>query len=174
MKAINHLGIFILGLWLGACEYEHLERRLDVINGEGSGVYLYGEAVTIEAFPADPGMQFSGWIGDTTGLEGLDVPRPTFIMPHRNLRLEATYEEVPNLVSYRSTIRPIIKRSCAVSTCHDVNSIIFPLTTYAEVKRKAASIRSVVRSGRMPLGTALPENEVEAIDLWVQQGALEN
>jgi len=174
MKATNFWLIGLIAVLLGACEYEHLERRLEVIHGEGSGLYLYGEAVTIEAFPAEPGMQFSGWIGDTTGLQGLQGPNATFIMPHRNLRLEATYREVPNLVSYRSAIRPIIKRSCAKSTCHDANSIIFPLTTYTEVKGRAASIRSVVLSGRMPLDTALPENEVEAIDLWVQQGALEN
>lgn len=167
------LAISIL-LYMVACTYEHLERHLGVSNGIGTGYYLYGQVVEITAFPPEEGKLFDRWTGDTAFVDLRHESPTQFFMPNRDITLVATYRDAPVLISYRSEVRPIIRRSCAKSTCHDPTSVVFPLTTYQQVSFRSRQIRSVLLSGRMPLDDALPQNELDLIIGWIDQGALDN
>lgn len=84
---------------------------------------------------------------------------------------------IPHLytgISWKSEIKPIIDRSCAKSGCHGINSSRARLTTYPEVKANAANIKSKTQNGSMPYDGPLPQNEVDLIACWVDDGALEN
>ncbi len=87
-------------------------------------------------------------------------------------------------VTFNRDIAPIIFRSC--STCHRPGEAApFSLLTYSDVKKHARQIAEVTRSRAMPpwlpepqaLKFAdelrLPEAEIERIERWVEQGAVE-
>jgi tetratricopeptide (TPR) repeat protein len=87
-------------------------------------------------------------------------------------------------VTFNRDIAPIIFRSCA--TCHRPGEAApFSLLTYSAVKKHARQIAEVTRSRAMPpwlpepqeLKFAdelrLPEAEIERIQHWVEQGAVE-
>jgi tetratricopeptide (TPR) repeat protein/mono/diheme cytochrome c family protein len=87
-------------------------------------------------------------------------------------------------VTFNRDIAPILFRSC--STCHRPGEAApFPLLTYSDVKKHARQIAEVTRSRAMPpwlpepqeLKFAdelrLPDAEIERIESWVAQGAVE-
>ena len=87
-------------------------------------------------------------------------------------------------VTFNRDIAPIIFRSC--STCHRPGEAApFSLLSYSDVKKHARQIAEVTRSRAMPpwlpepqpLKFAdelrLPDEEIERIERWVEQGAVE-
>ena len=79
------------------------------------------------------------------------------------------------VVSYGTTIRPLIDANCM--PCHngDGNTPFAPdLTTYNSVQGIAGLIKDVTQSGRMPKEGSLTEVEKDAIKCWVDNGALDN
>jgi hypothetical protein len=70
-------------------------------------------------------------------------------------------------------VMPIISTRCAISGCH--NGTRSPdLRTKQGVLTNATSIRSQVKSGRMPRNSKLNSSQIAAIVCWVEQGALDN
>ena len=78
-------------------------------------------------------------------------------------------------VSYSDTIRPLIDSNCM--PCHngDGNTPFAPnLTNYNLVQGIAGLIKDVTLSGRMPKEGSLTGAEIDAIECWVDNGALDN
>lgn len=74
-------------------QYAPLPRySLTVEDGQGSGDYLAGDSVWIEAQPAAPGESFAGWAGDTAWLVDPSAPETWVIMPAEAISLRARYE----------------------------------------------------------------------------------
>ena len=85
----------------------------------------------------------------------------------------ATVGEVPE-VSYSEEIRPILDSDCQTSGCHGDRMGIPSFATYADVKANAAGIKFRTSSGSMPPIGPLPDEEIQLISDWVDQGAPNN
>ena len=171
MKTLTPFFFLMLGL---GCAYQHEEQHLEVIAGEGTGYYLPGQTVEIFAHPPQMGKVFALWKGDTSALSLDHEPETQFLMPNRDLKLEATYKDAPPVVRFRTQIRPIFRSYCSETGCHDAQSQIFPLLTYQNIAPRASAIRGAVESRRMPLGNTLPAKEMELLLEWIDQGAMDN
>lgn len=73
--------------------YHAVDYELLVNNGNGAGLYHFGDTVSISADPLRDGMSFSGWTVDrgNVALSDLDMLNISFAMPAEDLTLTAHY-----------------------------------------------------------------------------------
>lgn len=79
--------------------------------------------------------------------------------------------------SFATTVNPIFQSTCAGSTaCHGAGSSSGPgaLTTYAAIKADITNIQASIAAGRMPLGNSLTASQIQIINCWISNGALNN
>lgn len=76
-------------------------------------------------------------------------------------------------VSYSSTIADIIRSNCAISGCH-AGSISPDLRTLTNIQRSASRIKARTSAKTMPPSGALPQQQIDAIACWVDDGAMDN
>lgn len=67
---------------------------LTVNNGSGSGSYVSGTKVSVEAISPDTGKVFDKWTGDTSYVSSISSVAAVVTMPSRAITLSATYREV--------------------------------------------------------------------------------
>jgi hypothetical protein len=77
-------------------------------------------------------------------------------------------------VSWQNEILPIMTESCAKTGCHDGISRPNDWRIYEQVKQNAATIRKKTQDKSMPFDSPLPQNEIDLIACWIDDGALEN
>jgi hypothetical protein len=85
--------------------------------------------------------------------------------------------EVPRAftgVSWLSDIEPIITTSCAKSGCHVLGTGRIDFTDFQNIKDAAGQIKARVINRSMPFDSQLPDNQIQLIACWVDDGALEN
>lgn len=78
-----------------------------------------------------------------------------------------------SLVSWENDILPIMINACATSGCHDGISRR-DWSDYNEVKRYAESIKIRTVNRSMPFDETLPQDQIDMIACWVDNGAMEN
>lgn len=88
----------------------------------------------------------------------------------------------PQSISYNGTVKAIIDSNCLA--CHSnptTNGAPFPLVTYDQVLVRAQNgqlLRSISRQTgeavAMPPSGRLPQNTINTIEQWINQGAPEN
>jgi hypothetical protein len=72
-------------------------------------------------------------------------------------------------------IKTIIDASCAVTGCHVAGGASVSFTTLANVISNASQIKTLTQSGTMPKnGAKLPQEQLNAIACWVDDGAPNN
>ena len=79
--------------------------------------------------------------------------------------------------SFATDVAPILQASCSNSAgCHGSGSSSGPgaLVTYSEVSAAATQVQASVLAGRMPLGSTLTAAQLQIINCWVKNGALNN
>lgn len=76
-------------------------------------------------------------------------------------------------ISWQNDILPILTSSCANQGCHDGVSRR-DWRNYNEVKQYAQAIKSKTRDRSMPFDKTLPDDQIEKISCWVEDGALNN
>jgi hypothetical protein len=77
-------------------------------------------------------------------------------------------------VSWANTIKPVLAASCNKAGCHVAGTGRVDLTKFENVKLYAGQIRARVISRSMPFDGNLPEDHIQLIACWVEDGALEN
>ncbi len=77
-------------------------------------------------------------------------------------------------VSWSNQIKSIVDRSCAKAGCHVAGTGRVDLTTFENVKLHAGQIRARVISRSMPFDGKLPDDQIQLISCWVEDGAQEN
>ena len=77
-------------------------------------------------------------------------------------------------VSWANTVKPIVTASCSKSGCHVAGTGRVDLTKFENVKLYAGQIRARVISRSMPFDGKLPDDQIQLISCWVEDGALEN
>jgi hypothetical protein len=84
--------------------------------------------------------------------------------------------EIQTGISYNSSIKNIIDTKCAVSGCHvSGGSAPSSFTNFANVQASASQIKVKTQNGEMPKnGSKLPQDQLDAIACWVDDGALDN
>lgn len=88
--------LLLLFILVWSCDSDNLFHTLTVVDGAGSGNYLLGEEVTIQANAAPKaGEAFFKWTGDTAFLQSIRSPKTTCKIPFRDVRVEATYRALP-------------------------------------------------------------------------------
>ena len=74
-------------------------------------------------------------------------------------------------ISFARDVEPIIDTRCL--ECH--SGTIFPdLRTFSGITDNARSIQQQVVSREMPQGSTLPDDQIELISCWIDNGALDN
>jgi hypothetical protein len=76
-------------------------------------------------------------------------------------------------ISWINDILPIMTTSCANSGCHDGVSRR-DWRNYDEVKQFAQAIKRRTRDRSMPFDKTLPQDQIDKISCWVDDGALNN
>lgn len=76
---------------------------------------------------------------------------------------------------FAEDVLPLIQTKCAIS-CHSASSGpgVGPLTNYTQIKNKAALIKSLVETKKMPKNGSLTDAEIKIISCWVDAGAENN
>lgn len=165
-----------------------------------------GATTTTEVFVLDPKrtLVYRGAVDDQYGF-GYTRPNPSrqFLDDAISATLRGQVPEIqatsapgcalnfpvvqsePPQITYHNRISRIIQSNCM--TCHRTNGVgPFPLETYAQVKDKAAMIKFVTESKRMPPWFAAPEkghaeskwqndrslteSDLQALQTWVKSG----
>lgn len=80
---------------------------------------------------------------------------------------------VPTGISWTEDIQPIIQTRCAKAGCHGEGTNR-NFTTYERVKEYADRIKFRVETFSMPLDGSLPQDQINMIACWVEDGALQN
>lgn len=81
------------------------------------------------------------------------------------------------MVSYKSSIQPIIDTKCAVSGCHIQGFHEGDFTIFEEVKKqvdRGKFRRLVIENKSMPPDAPLESKEIKLIDAWLKQGGNNN
>jgi len=80
-------------------------------------------------------------------------------------------------ISYEKDIEPIIRTACAISSCHVSGFEHGSLESYSEVKIYVDSgdiwFRTLVTRSMPPLNS-LFQVDLDKIQLWIEEGALDN
>ncbi len=147
--------------------------KLEVVNGEGSGSYIAGTTVPIKAVVPSSDRQFARWSGDTIYVTDTEAFTSFVLMPEANIRITATFE-INRDISFNRDVFPLMQTSCAKSDCHGKNEYEPTLTTYEEISRNAADIKSVVLDGSMPYDRRFSSYEINLIVRWIDAGAKNN
>jgi len=137
-------------------------------NGLGSGNYKAGEVVEIIADLPVEGFRFSTWEGDTEYISDINNDTTTILMPDKNIEVTASYVEIG--VSYELEVRPIMQENCDL--CH--SGLWNPkLLTCDEVSASASTIaeRIVDPNNPMPQVGLMPQEKIDVILKWIEQGA---
>lgn len=86
--------------------------------------------------------------------------------------------KVASGVSYQNDIKPILEANCIKSGCHNGdNGAQRNWSVFANVKAKASGIKTRTGNKSMPADiapTGLPQNQIDLIACWVDDGALDN
>lgn len=148
---------------------------LTVEGGSGSGKYLAGTIVSIEADPPPEFHVFDRWEGPAQYLADPQSAGTTVEMPEENITFTATYLENPDLVSFSNQILPIFEANCNTAGCHSPVDVNEPLTNYEEVAKNLIDVQIMVLNGTMPPPPdVITQTEKELILLWIEQGAPDN
>jgi hypothetical protein len=81
---------------------------LNVVSGNGGGVYEPGQVVDISASDPAGGMEFKEWTGDVSYIANADMASTTVTMPSKPITVEATYGEVTMPEAVKVTTPPTI------------------------------------------------------------------
>ncbi len=148
--------------------------RLAVVNGTGTGDYLAGTTVPVTAVPPGDDYQFISWIGDTNYVEQVGQSETIVNMPEMPISIEATFEELVYVVSFKNDILPMFQKHCSTPGCHDA-AFTTPLTNYQEIWEARISSRNQIVSRIMPSsGPPLTQEQIDLYVAWVNQGAKNN
>jgi len=83
--------------------------------------------------------------------------------------------DAPGIVSYKKDIAPLLKANCV--SCHgptEQSGNGVRVDTYAKVSANLANITDLLVSGGMPPSGALPDQDIQLFQAWVDQGAPNN
>ncbi len=77
--------------------------------------------------------------------------------------------------SFSLDVQSIITANCAVTGCHVTGGAAVSFTSFANIQSRAADIKSKTQSGEMPKDKAkLPQDQLDIIACWVDDGAINN
>jgi hypothetical protein len=108
--------------------------------------------------------------------EGIAEGAHTLYVSNNNGCTTRTTVVVPRVttgISWINDILPIMTTSCATSGCHDGVSRL-DWRNYNEVLQYAQAIKSRTRDRSMPFDKTLPQDQIDKISCWVDDGALNN
>ena len=75
-------------------------------------------------------------------------------------------------ITFSANVKPIIDANCI--QCHGTGGNFPNLTSYNTISGNSASVKAAVASRRMPQGSSLAQDQIDAIVCWVENGALDN
>ena len=94
-----------------------------------------------------------------------------FFSCERNVEQDGEGDLCDPDISFVQDVEPIINGRCL--ECHSGTQ--FPdLRTFSGITDNALIIRQQVVSGAMPIGSTLPEEQIDLISCWIDNGALDN
>lgn len=77
-------------------------------------------------------------------------------------------------ISWTNDVRGIIQTSCCKSGCHIEGTGRIDFTKFSNVKAYAAAIKSKTQNRSMPYDGTLPDDQIQMIACWVDDGAPAN
>lgn len=143
---------------------------LTVNGGSGSGRFLPGTYVLVNADQAPDHHVFDSWEGDIQFLGDDDEPETYLEMPAQAVTVTARYV-YSDVISYSKDVQPLLNVHCI--SCHNFNQD-FPLHNYNSVYALRNKIVSQTSYDMMPPSYSLTAAEKEILRKWVDQGAKNN
>ena len=77
-------------------------------------------------------------------------------------------------VSFKSTVKPIIDTSCAISGCHVAGTGRVDFTVLANIQAQASTMKVKLNNGSMPKTGTITSTQKTNIVNWIDQGAKDN
>ena len=140
---------------------------------EGSGT------ITLHASDATPPYQYKlgdGAYTDNNVFAGLQEGDHSLSVRDDSdcvVSLNVTVPRGSSGVSWEQEILPIVKSSCALSGCHD--GLLRPdLSVYEKAHFYAKLMKQYTQDRSMPFEGSIPQEQIDLIACWVDDGALEN
>lgn len=139
-----------------------------------------GGSVTITVNETDGPYQFSfdeaGFTTDST-IAGLKHGEHLVEIQDNegcNVKMKFTIPRGETGVSWENEILPIITQYCATANCHNGVSLPNDWRNYDKVKQYAATIKKKTGDKSMPFDGPMPQDKIDLIACWVDDGALKN
>ncbi len=149
---------------------------ITAVSSEDSGCGSQGGNIVITADEGTPPYRYAlddGAFQDANSFTALG--QGTYVVTVTDSEdCEITQEvSVMSGVSWENDIEAIITTNCALQNCHG-GSQSPDFREFSNVADNAARIKTRTGNGTMPPGGALPDDQVEAIACWVDDGAPNN
>lgn len=146
---------------------------LVVIKGSGSGAYLPGSWVDVEAHAAPTGERFIRWGGEIGDLKSFTRPRTRIQTQARETSIEARFRsDTLPAFSYRLDVAPLMAAHC--NSCHYEGGEYSDLTHYDGVYAYRQDISTFIKNGYMPVSPTMNAEEKAVLIEWISRGAIDN
>lgn len=146
------------------------------VTAEDSGCGTTNGTIAVSANEGSPPYEYalnSGAFQDESTFTGLSHGVYTLRVTDSQ-DCEITQEvQVLSGISWASTVSSIISTKCALPSCHGGTQPP-DYREFSNVQAFATQIKTRTGNGTMPPTGALPEDEVQAIACWVDDGAMDN
>lgn len=137
-------------------------------------------SVTVEIEQLDPPYKYrleEGSFSDNNTFIGLTAGTHTIVVEDNSncsVVLQVSVPKGNTGVSWENEILPIMKKSCAISGCHNGVSRVNDFSKYASAKQYAKDIKTLTQNRTMPFEGTLSQREVDLLACWVDDGANQN
>lgn len=137
-------------------------------------------SVSVEVEQLDPPYKYRIANGEFTSdntFAGLTTGNHTIIVEDNSncsVVLQVSVPKGHTGVSWENDILPIMKKSCAISGCHNGVSRVNDFSKYTSAKQYAKDIKALTQNRTMPFEGSITQQEIDLIACWVDDGSNQN
>ncbi len=137
-------------------------------------------SISIEFLNGNPAYEFNldetGFVNDVLFQDLKDGEHTLTIKSNEGCfsTISVMIDRVNSGTSWSTEILPIMTTYCAKSGCHNGVSRNNDWRIYDQVKQNAAIIKQKTLDRSMPFDQLLPQDKIDLIQCWVDEGALNN
>lgn len=137
-------------------------------------------SVIVEVEQLDPPYKYrlaDGAFTSNNTFTGLTTGTHTIIVEDNSncsVVLQVSVPKGNTVVSWENDILPIMKKSCAISGCHNGVSRVNDFNKYASAKQYAKDMKKLTQDRTMPFEGSITQREIDLIACWVDDGAIQN
>jgi hypothetical protein len=135
--------------------------------------------ILTEASGGSGGYSFrvdNGQAQSTSLIEGLSAGAHTITLTDASdceVSVEVFVDEISG-ISFSRDIQPILTNNCTLPTCHVAGTSRQDFTLFDRVQQLSEEIKRRTQTREMPLNGSITQRQINLIECWVDEGALDN